>query len=263
MESFSSCWSGEMSDAHVALVAGGTGGVGQEICAALAAQGMSVAVGYRSRSQEAESLAARLAEQGASTSVVRLDLADPDSVTRAVEETVGRFGRLDIAVYAAGPYIPQLWLGEITSAQLTQMLSDDVGGCFNLATAALPALRDARGTFLALSTPAVARHIKKDSLSSIPKAAVEAIVRAIASEEARFGVRANAVSVGFIEAGMFFEMRERGDFSDAYVEAATKNIPLGYRGTGADIAGAVAYLASDAGRYVTGQTLVVDGGLST
>ncbi|KHL02468.1 SDR family NAD(P)-dependent oxidoreductase [Sinomonas humi] len=251
-----------MSERKIALVAGGSGGVGGEICRSLSRDGFAVAVGYRSSPAKAEELVAELNKDGGESIALALDLSNVANVENAVREVVDRYGRVDVGVYAAGPYIPQRWIGEITHAENASMFMQDAGSCFNLVAAVLPALRQARGSFLALTTPAVKRHIPKDSLSSIPKAAVEAIVRSIAVEEARHGVRANAVGVGFIEAGMFFEMRERGDFSDSYVEMAKKNIPLRYQGRASDIADAVAFFASDRARYITGQVLQVDGGLS-
>lgn len=251
-----------MPEQKVALVAGGSGGVGGEICRSLARDGFAVAVGYRSGAAKAEALVEELVQAGGEAIAVALDLGSVSGAEAAVRETTERLGAVHVGVYAAGPYIPQRWIGEIGADENADMLLQDAGSCFAFTRGLLPALRESKGTFIALTTPAVKRHVPKDSLSSIPKAAVEAIVRGVAVEEGRNGVRANAVGVGFIEAGMFFEMRERGDFSDAYVEAAMKNIPLRYQGSAADIADTVAFFASDRARYITGQVLQVDGGLS-
>lgn len=245
----------------VALVAGGSGGVGRAIVRALAADGFDVAIGYRRNRTAAVELAAQVAADDTRAEVVELDLSAEETARRGVVETVDRFGRIDVAIYAAGPYIPQKWIGAITGGEMREMLLGDAMACFHLLAAALEHLRVSSGAFLAISTPAARRHIKKDSLSSVPKAAIEAMVRAVAVEEGRFGVRANCVAIGFIEAGMYHELRERGDFDDRYVEAAKANIPLGRSGSDTDIANAIAFLARDSSSYVTGQTIAVDGGL--
>ena len=107
---------------------------------------------------------------------------------------------------------------------------------------------------------AVRKYPPKDSLSAIPKGGVEALVRAVAAEEGRFGVRANAVGPGLMEAGMYHELVKRGDFTKELLDDAAKNIALGRPGRAGDIAEAVCFLASDAAAYITGKTLDVDGG---
>lgn len=245
----------------VAVVAGGTGGVGTAIVEKLVRDGFDVAVGYRSSIETATALAERLAGTGAAVAPVHLDLGSAASAAEGVAAAVERFGRVDSAICAAGPYIPMKWFGTIDGDEFESIMGADTRACFHFARAVVPALRSTAGNFVALSTSAAGRHIAKDSLSSIPKAAVEAIVRAIAAEESRHGVRANIVRVGFINAGMFHELVRRGDFSEEYIAAAIKNIPLRRMGDAVDIANAVAYFAGPQSGYVTGQTIAVDGGL--
>jgi NAD(P)-dependent dehydrogenase (short-subunit alcohol dehydrogenase family) len=249
--------------ARVALVAGGSGGVGQTICRRLSADGCAVAVGYRSNIDAAQGVVDDITDGGGRATTVRLDLADAGGVAQAVETTVTTFGGIDTAIYAAGPYVQMHRVGDVSVEMMREVLEGDAQACFTFLQAALPSLRERRGAFITLSTPAARRHVARDVLSSVPKAAIEALVRAVASEEGRQGVRANAVGVGFVEAGMFFQLMERGDFSEKYVEAALKAIPLRRMGTAEDIAEAVAFLADPArAGYITGQFLQVDGGIS-
>jgi NAD(P)-dependent dehydrogenase (short-subunit alcohol dehydrogenase family) len=97
-------------------------------------------------------------------------------------------------------------------------------------------------------------------LSVAPKGAIEALLRGIAREEGRNGVRANAVAVGVVDAGMFPKLVERGELSQQWIDAAIRNTPLRRFGKPQDIADAAVFLASSRARYITGQTLFVDGG---
>ena len=100
----------------------------------------------------------------------------------------------------------------------------------------------------------------KDLLSAAPKAAVEAVVKGVAAEDGRFGVRANCVGVGLISDGMYHHLLATGDFDDRFIESTKANVALRKLGTAEDVAAAVAFLASDQASYITGQTLMVDGG---
>ena len=113
---------------------------------------------------------------------------------------------------------------------------------------------------IATVTPALRRPTTRDILSAGPKAAIEALMRHTAVEEGRFGVRANCVGVGLLQDGMYHALKASGDFDDRYITASLKNLPLGRMGTAAEIADAVSFLASDKAAYITGQTLMVDGG---
>ena len=143
---------------------------------------------------------------------------------------------------------------------MRETVGTDVFGCHHVLHAALPHLRKSRGAIVAMATPAVRRATSRDVLSAAPKAAIVALVKHLAVEEGRFGVRANAVGVGLLQDGMYHALVASGDFDDRYIEAARKNLALGRMGTADEIADAVSFLVSDKAAYITGQTLNVDGG---
>ncbi|HEX2885458.1 SDR family NAD(P)-dependent oxidoreductase [Vineibacter terrae] len=246
----------------VAIVAGGSGGIGAAVCRRLAEAGADIALTYHRNRDKALDAQRSVEAAGRRASITPVDLADAGAVQRFVTDTAAAFGAVHTVVYAAGPYIDMRHVSRLDPDLFRRTLGTDVFGCYNLVHAALPALRQTRGAIVAAATPAMRRALPRDVLSAAPKAAIEAVIRNTAVEEGRHGVRANCVGVGLLSDGMYHQLRATGDFDESFMAQATASLPLRRIGTAQDIAEAVAFLASDRAAFITGQTLMVDGGFS-
>ncbi len=243
-----------------ALVVGGTGGIGRAVVRLLAQRGSDVALTWRTRDDGARTLAAEIGSYGYRVSTHQLDATDADACAVLVGEVVERHGGLHTLVHAAGPDVPMTHLSRVEPAALQAQLATDAGAFFNMVAPALPHLRESAGSIIAVTTAATTRFPVRDGLSSAPKAAVEALVRALAVEEGRYGVRVNCVGPGMLTDGMADRLISSGELDDRALAAARANIPLRRFGMAHDIAEAVCFLASHRAGFISGQKLDVDGG---
>lgn len=243
-----------------ALVSGGSGGLGAEICRLLAARGADVALSYRDRPEAAERVVAEIRLQGCDAEAWEADLASAGSARELGELARRRFGAIHTVVHAAGPHVPQVHLSKIEPQTFHRHLESEAAAFFNLVQPLLPELREHGGAVVAVTTAATRRFPVRDGLSAAPKAAIEALVRGLAAEEGRYGVRLNCVGPGMLTDGMAERLIASGDLGEEALEAARAAIPLRRFGRAADVAEAVCFLASDRAAFISGQMLDVDGG---
>ncbi len=249
---------GDVSSKAV-LVLGASGGLGSVIAEGFLTRGHHVALTYRRPSSTVDEIVSRHREARS----YQLDLGDEEACRRVVDEVATDFGGIDTLIYASGPHVPMLHLSKVSPTLFREQILDDAVAFFNVVHPSLPHLRQSQGNIVAVTTAATSRFPVRDGLSSGPKGAVEALVRAIAVEEGRFGVRANCVGPGMLTDGMAERLISSGDIDERALEAARANIPLRRFGTATDIAEAVFFLASDNAGFISGQKLNVDGGFST
>ena len=246
----------------IAFVAGGTGGIGSAIVRTLASRGSDIVFSYRTNQSAADALVDEVKQLGRKIVALQLDLCDESETAHALSTQAEAFGGIHTLVYAAGPHVPMLHLSKVTPSQYREQLTADAVAFYNLVHPALPLLRASRGSIAAVTTVATRRFPVRDGLSSGTKGAVEAVARALAAEEGRFGVRVNCVAPGMLTDGIGARLIDSGELDEAALEIARRNIPLRRFGDATDIAEAVAFLASDRACFITGQTLGVDGGYS-
>ena len=214
---------------------------------------------YRSRREQAETLERELSAR-CRTAAIHADLRDDESVGSALRTTQERFG-LDSVIFATGANILQPYVSEIAAQQWEEVVQVELIGFTRVVRAALPLMRaQGGGTIVAIGSFATYSFPPGDALSAVPKAAIEMLCRAVAREEGRYGIRANVVAPGIINAGLG-EQFQQELFSPEVWEGQRKRVPLRRFGEAEEVAEAVAFLASRRSAYITGQTLIVDGGL--
>jgi len=249
-----------MSLERICLVTGAASGIGAATCRALAAPGARIMVHTRRNRLGADRVAAEVRDAGAEAWVALGDLADPTVPCALIDETVQRFGGLDVLISNAG-FADRTPLAELTDAAMARSVDAIQLGFFRLARAAIPHLRAGREPRIIAVSSFVA-HVFRADVAAFPasaaaKAATEALVRALALELAPSGVTVNAVVPGFIRK----DTDSHAALPPEQARAQTGRIPLGRVGLPAEVAAAVVFFASPAAGYITGQALHVSGGL--
>jgi 3-oxoacyl-[acyl-carrier protein] reductase len=239
----------------VTVVTGGSRGIGRAICLRLAAMGSLVYVNYVSRSAAAEETAALIRQAGGRAEILSFDVADVTAVQDAFKKVVSEAGSVDILINNAGITRDGL-MARMKEADWDAVLDTNLKGAFSCAKAASREMMKKKwGRIVNISSVSGFAGNPGQVNYSAAKAGLIGLTKAMAREYASRNITVNSVAPGYIET----EMTEQ--LSADVQEQIKKEIPLASLGKPEDVAGAVAYLVSDDGRYVTGQTLHVNGGM--
>lgn len=243
-------------EGKTALVTGASRGIGRSIAIKLAQLGASVIVNYSGNKTRAEETAAEIQSVGSEALIWQCDISNEKAVQEMVKESIAHFGKIDIVVNNAGITRDGL-LMRMKEEDWDAVLNTNLKGVFLVTKAVLrPMMRQKQGRIInvasvvgILGNPGQANYVAA-------KAGVIGLTKATAREVASRGITVNAVAPGFIVTDMTDQL------SDDVKDKMKQEIPLRQLGSPDDIAGVVAFLASDDSKYMTGQTLSIDGGMS-
>jgi 3-oxoacyl-[acyl-carrier protein] reductase len=238
----------------VALVTGGSRGIGAAVARRLAADGAAVALTYATAAANAADVARQIQDKGGRALVIHSDHADPGAAARAVSQTADQLGGLDILVNNAGIFTGGP-LDQTTSQDLDRILAIDVKAVFLACQEAARHMSDG-GRIITIGS-ALADRVPGPTLTvySMAKSALTGLTKGLARDLGPRGIRVTLVQGGPIDTDMNPENGPAGDF----LRSVTA---LGHYGRPEDVAALVAYLAGDAGRYLTGTAITIDGGLA-
>jgi NAD(P)-dependent dehydrogenase (short-subunit alcohol dehydrogenase family) len=239
----------------VAFVTGASSGLGEHFARTLAARGATVIAAAR-RIDRLDALVGQIARSGGKAFAVRLDVTDPASVQAAMAEAVEQAGAPDILVNNAGIAQAKPSI-DLTEADWRQVMDTNLDGAWRIAQASAREMIAARKPGSIVNIASILGYRVATSLLAYTaaKAALIQATRALALEWARHGIRVNAIAPGYIETDI-----NSGFFQTEAGQAMVKRVPQRRIGNPADLDGALLLLASDASRYMTGSTVVVDGG---
>lgn len=242
---------------RVALVTGGNGGIGLGMAAGLAGAGSSVAIWGRNPEKN-RSAVDRLTTLGANAAAFACDVGDADQVEATFAATVDRFGAVDSCFANAGIGARRTRFGEMSLEEWRSITRVNLDGAFLTLQAAVRHMveRGRGGSLVVTSSIASVSGMPRGEHYAATKAGLAAMARSLAVEYGRSGIRANAILPGWVESAMTAPLFA----SERFSQAVRPRIPAGRWGTPEDFAGIAVYLASDASRYHTGDTIVIDGG---
>ena len=241
------------------LIVGGSGGIGSLCAKQFADEGAKVAITYFKNEKAANDVASGI---NSNVEVYQLDNKDPVSVQSAMDDIAKKNGGINTIVNAAGFDIPQKFIADIDIDLWKSVMDADINGFFNLIKSGLPYLRESKGSIVFISSAGLFKYPPGDVLSVAPKATIEHVLKGIAKEDGKNGVRANSIALGVIDTGIFHRLREENNtfFDDAWHESVMNTLALKRFGYPEEVANTAVFLASSKAGYITGHCIPVDGG---
>jgi 3-oxoacyl-[acyl-carrier protein] reductase len=241
--------------ARVALVTGGSRGIGRATCIALAERGAVVAVHYRAQSNAADDVVAHITKAGGTAQVVQADLADAGSTTMLIDQTIAQFGQIDILVNNAGE-MTDAAIADMTDEIWERTLLVNLTAAFRCARACIPGMKQRQwGRIINVSSQAAYTGSANHAHYAAAKSGLLGFTFSLAKELGAFGITVNVVSPGRITTDMLLERMSGRE------EEWLKQTPLRRIGEPEEVASAIAFLASYGASYITGANLHVNGGL--
>jgi 3-oxoacyl-[acyl-carrier protein] reductase len=240
------------SNTRVALIAGGTRGIGRALVATLAQRGWAIAACYRKSETEAAALESELRDAGAQLLLVRADISEPAAAEKLVRRVEDEYGRIDALVNCAGSY-HHIHLMEESIEGWHDMFNQNLHPVFYLSRLVASGMMQRKwGRIVNFSIVNADQQVGQSFVTAhyIAKIGVLVLTRSLAKILAPFGITANSISPGFIETG---------SIPQEVIKRSFKNIPAGYLGSPMDAVSAVCYLLSDDARYVNGTNIHVSG----
>lgn len=244
-----------MLEGKVAVVTGASGGIGRAIAVAFGKAGASVAVHYNGNEAKAAAVKAEIEEAGGKAEIFRCNVADFDACSEFIKSVVKTFGKIDILVNNAGITRDGLIMG-MSEDDFDAVLDTNLKGSFNcIRFASRQMMRKKYGRIINITSVSGVAGNAGQANYSASKAGLIGLTKSVAKELASRNITANAIAPGFVKTEMTDVL------SDDVKETAMKQIPLARFAEPEDIANAAVFLASDLASYITGQVLLVDGGM--
>jgi 3-oxoacyl-[acyl-carrier protein] reductase len=243
-------------DGRVAIVTGGSRGIGRAVAMRLANEGANVAITYRSNDAAAEAAAEEVRTEGARCEIFQGDVASPDDVAALFEGVGEALGRVEILVNNAGLTRDNLMM-RMKESEFDEVLSTNLKGTYLCTRAALrPMIRARWGRIVNISSVVGLVGNAGQANYAASKAGIIGFTKSVAREVAQRGITANVVAPGYVETELTQSL------TDDIKDQIKSQVPAGRFAAAEEVAGVVAFLAGEEAGYVTGQTLAVDGGMT-
>ena len=247
----------KLLESKVAIVTGGSRGIGKAICQTFAENGCDVAFTYNNSKESAENLAKDLKNIGINAKAYKSDASSFDDATQLVEDVINDFGKIDILVNNAGIKKDNL-LMRMNKEDFDSVINTNLSSVFNLTKASIRTfLKQRSGSIINISSVVGVKGNAGQSNYSASKAGIIGFSKSVALELGSRNIRSNVIAPGFIETDM------TDSLSEDVINSWKESIPLKRGGKPSDVGNACVFLASDMSSYITGQVLQVDGGMLT